>query len=287
MPDLSRKTVFFNNAYFYEPKKNLNSYYKTGNCKKIKACFGFRYHAIMAFHSALTISGGTLRYLCRMSFRKLSRLLLPCIFLAAALAFYACRQPSRTQTSLRYLSDNPENFQQIDSGIRLLKTGDLVLRTGSDAISYMLRQMNQKNKTYSHCGIVVVEHGYPFIYHSIGGEDNPDERLRRDSASFFFSPAHNQRLGIFRLGLSDIQLQRLQALIATYYQAGIRFDMDFDMTTEDKLYCAEFVYKAFTRATGDSLFFPLTPVMGKEYVGVDDLYENRHAQLIYDYIYRL
>lgn len=222
-----------------------------------------------------------------MSFKKLSRLLFPCIFLAAALGFYACRQPSRTQTSLRHLTDNPQNFQQIDSSIQLLKNGDLVLRTGTDAISYMLRQMNQKNRTYSHCGIVLYEHGYPFVYHSIGGEDNPNERLRRDSASFFFSPVHNQRLGIVRYGLSKAAITRLANIIATYYQAGIRFDMDFDMTTDDKLYCAEFVYKAISQATADTAFFSLTELLGKVYVGVDDLYENKHAQLIYDYQYRL
>lgn len=193
----------------------------------------------------------------------------------------------QSSAPLRYLTDNPQNFTAIDSSIRLLRSGDLVLRTGSDAISYMLRQMNQKNKTYSHCGIVMIENGYPFVYHSIGGEDNPDETLRRDSASFFFSPAHNQRLGIARLGLSDKEVARLHGLVQQYHQAAVRFDMDFDLQTDDKLYCAEFVYKAICAATGDTQFFPLTSLFGKEYVGVDDLYENKHAEIICDYIYRL
>lgn len=215
------------------------------------------------------------------------RLLLPGLLVAGALAFFAWRQPAGPQAPLRHLSDNPQNYKAIDSSIQMLQSGDLVLRTGSDAVSYMLRQMNQKNKTYSHCGLVLIEDGYPFVYHSIGGEDNPAETLRRDSASFFFSPEYNQRLGVVRLGLTAVQIERLQHLVQEYYQARVRFDMDFDMQSDDKLYCAEFVYKAVCRATENALFFPLTSLFGRQYVGVDDLYENSHAKIICDYIYRL
>ena len=215
------------------------------------------------------------------------RLLLPGLLVAGTLAFFAWRQLPGPQAPLRHLSDNPQNYKAIDSSIQMLQSGDLVLRTGSDAVSYMLRQMNQKNKTYSHCGIVLIEDGYPFVYHSIGGEDNPAETLRRDSASFFFSPEYNQRLGVVRLGLTAVQIERLQHLVQEYYQARVRFDMDFDMQSDDKLYGAEFVYKAVCRATENALFFPLTSLFGRQYVGVDDLYENSHAKIICDYIYRL
>src|SRR3954468_9375414 len=65
-----------------------------------------------------------------------------------------------------YLSrqENPINARNIDSVIHLLRNGDLALRTGADATSVMLRQMNLTNKTYSHCGIVMIENGYPFVY---------------------------------------------------------------------------------------------------------------------------
>src|ERR1700722_15133814 len=93
-------------------------------------------------------------------------------------------------------SSNLYNKQKVDTAVSMLRSGYIVLRTGLGADSYLLSQMNRKDKTYSHCGIVMIENGYPFVYHSIGGEDNPDERLRRDSASFFFSPLHNSGLAI-------------------------------------------------------------------------------------------
>ena len=181
---------------------------------------------------------------------------------------------------------NPWNFHVIDSSLHLLKNGDLVLRTGADATSYMLRQMNFTNKTYSHCGIVMIEDGYPFVYHSIGGEDNPDEKLRRDSASFFFSPVSNERMGIARLDMDTAQIVQLHEIVKRYYKMAIPFDLDFDLKTNDRFYCAEFVYKAISEATSDTGYFSQTRLMAKTYVGVDNLYDPRHARIICDIRYK-
>jgi len=196
-------------------------------------------------------------------------------------------QRSVTASESPRREDNRENRVAIDSAVRLLQSGDLVLRTGADAISVMLRQMNLRDKTYSHCGIVMVENGYPFIYHSIGGEDNPDERLRRDSASFFFSPVYNERLGVARFQIDTAQIGQLQQIVRRYYQARVPFDMDFDLGTDDRLYCAEFVYKAVQEATSDTAYFGKSSVLAKTYVGVDNLTDARHARIICDVRYKL
>ncbi len=174
------------------------------------------------------------------------------------------------------------NYHEIDSSVHLLQNGDLVLRTGADATSYMLRQMNLTNKTYSHCGIVMIENGYPFVYHSIGGEDNPDEKLRRDSASFFFNPVTNERLGIARLDITAPQILQLHEVVKRYYKMAIPFDLDFDLATNDKFYCAEFVYKSIREATSDTGYFSRTQLLTRNYVGVDNLYDKRHAKIICD-----
>jgi hypothetical protein len=179
----------------------------------------------------------------------------------------------------------PENLRAIDSAIRLLRDGDLALRTGADATSVMLRQMNQHDKRYSHCGIVFVEHGYPFVYHSIGGEDNPDACLRRDSASVFFNPAGNERLGIARLQLTPAQRQSLHRIARRCWKSRVPFDMDFDLKTDDRLYCAEFVYKAVQEAARDTGYFQCSRLMDRSYVGVDNLFAPKHARLICDVRY--
>src|SRR6185437_5283891 len=139
-------------------------------------------------------------------------------------------------------SNNNLNNKTVDSSVRLLRSGDLVVRTGTGVSSYMLCTMNQYDKTYSHCGIVAIENGYPFVYHSIGGEDNPDARVRRDSANFFFSPYNNMGFGIARYDLNEAEVNKLLQKARQYYIERRKFDMDFDLKTDDRLYCAELVY---------------------------------------------
>ena len=210
---------------------------------------------------------------------------LPIFLLLCATTLFSCKEKAPVPAYIPR-EENPANWRAVDSLLPLVRSGDLALRTGADATSTMLRQMNLKNKTYSHCGIVLIEGGYPFVYHAIGGEDNPDARLRRDSARNFFHPQWNERMGLARLDLDTAQLSALRrAVYATYRRAPL-FDMDFDLATDDKLYCAEFVYKTVCAVAGDTAYLPRTTLSRKCYVGVDNLYENPHARIVRDYRFR-
>lgn len=174
------------------------------------------------------------------------------------------------------------NGRIVDSAVSLLRTGYVVLRRGLGADSYMLAEMNRRNKTYSHCGIVMVEDGYPFVYHSIGGEDNPDERLRRDSSAFFFSPLHNTHIAIVRYDMDTETVGELQRVVAAYYRERPKFDMKFDLASDDKLYCSEFVYKSFNKAAHDTAYIGTSVLLKRRQTGIDDLYMNRHAKLVWE-----
>ncbi|MCW3122099.1 MAG: hypothetical protein JWQ38_1591 [Flavipsychrobacter sp.] len=173
------------------------------------------------------------------------------------------------------------NTHAVDSAVSLLRSGYIVLRLGQGADSYLLSQMNQKDKTYSHCGIVMIENGYPFVYHSIGGEDNPDQRLRRDSANFFFSHQHNMAFSIVRYDLATDKVDELRQVVYQYFRQRPRFDMQFDLITDDKIYCAELVYKAVNKAMHDTGYIRPTRFMGYTFVGIDDLFLNPHAHIVW------
>jgi len=173
-----------------------------------------------------------------------------------------------------------KNHQFIDSVIKILHTGNVLLRAGIGPDSYMMAHMNQKDKAYSHCGLVVVEGGYPFVYHCLGGEDNPDARMRRDSIQTFLDPAHNQGMGVVAYVLDSSHLQNLVGIIKGYYHARPKFDLKFDLATNDRLYCSEFVYKAIDSAVADSTYIVPTIAMGIRFVAIDNLYLNKHARLV-------
>ena len=59
-----------------------------------------------------------------------------------------------------------------------------------------------------------------------------------------------------------------------------------DLKTEDKLYCAEFIYKAITRATSDPDYIKTTSVVGYRFVGIDDLFLSEHAKTVWQVRYK-
>lgn len=181
----------------------------------------------------------------------------------------------------RFRAEQKADLEKILYGKSLLKDGDLVLRTGNDFISLTLRQFSVHNKTYSHCGIVRIIDGKIYVYNAIGGEDNPNARLRRDSFEAFCNPEHNTGFGIFRYSLTQVQFGRLDSMVDLYYKLRIKFDMKFDLKTDSAMYCAEFVYKAVTRATEDSSFIPLSHIGDFEYVAIDNLFLNGHTKPVY------
>jgi len=176
---------------------------------------------------------------------------------------------------------NDANRRYVDAAVSLVRSGNVVVRTGLGADSYLLAQMNLADKTYSHCGIVMVEHGYPFIYHCIGGEDNPDARMRRDSVCVFFSPWHNFGFAIISYDYADDKVERLGEIVRGYYRQRRKFDMNFDLATDDRLYCAEMIYKAVNAATADSLYIRPSSAFGYRFIGIDNLYRNPHARLVW------
>ena len=173
----------------------------------------------------------------------------------------------------------------LGDGLSMLRSGDVVLRSGIGPDSYILSRFNTRDKTYSHCGIVMIESGHPFVYHSIGGEDNPDERLRRDSAELFFTPRYCRGVAIVRYDYDSMHINRLRDIVHDYFAIRPRFDMKFDLETDSTLYCAEFVYKALNKAMNDTGYIQTSVGMGRRYVGVDDLFINPHCRIVWKVAY--
>jgi hypothetical protein len=163
-------------------------------------------------------------------------------------------------------------FIQIDSVKKTIATGDLILRTGNDFTSESLRSLNQRDKTYSHCGIASIENDTLFVYHALGGEWNPDQKIRRDVFEFFAEPYSNRGIGIYRFQLAEADIKTLMVTVKNLYRMGIMFDMKFDLQSNDHMYCAEFVYKSFVMGTNGKVQFSTSHLGNFEFIGVDDLF---------------
>jgi hypothetical protein len=165
-------------------------------------------------------------------------------------------------------------FNSIHKNAMAVKQGDLIMRTGRDFTSEAMRQLSLKDKTYSHCGIASIEHDSVFVYHSIGGEWNPDQKLRRDPFIVFCNPFENRGFGIFRYNLTAKENTSLSNIIQKFYKRGIMFDMQFDLSSNERMYCSEFVYKAIEEACHERLSLPTTTINHIKFIAPDNLYIN-------------
>lgn len=173
----------------------------------------------------------------------------------------------------------------MDTLKKFIETGDLITRTGNDFTSQSLRTLNQRNNTYSHCGIALVKADSVIVYHALGGEWNPDQKILKQSLQEFIDPVSNNKIGLFRFNLPDSLKQRWTKFAAQYYQKQITFDMDFDLKTDDKMYCAEYVYKCFMAADA-GLKFNISNINNFKFIGVDDLFLHADCKPIYEIKYR-
>lgn len=159
----------------------------------------------------------------------------------------------------------------------IIKSGDLVLRTGKDFTSETMRRLSLNDKTYSHCGIASIEHDSIFVYHAIGGEFNPDQKLRRDLVEVFCNPYESRGFGIFRYKFTPYENARLIKFADSVYKKGVKFDMLFNLANNDRLYCSEFVYKAVKEASNNTINLNTTTLNHINFIAIDNLFFNSNC----------
>lgn len=193
--------------------------------------------------------------------------------------FYSCGQTTpynklviSTRDSVAEAQKMARAFVQIDTVKRSIISGDLIVRTGNDFTSESLRSLNQRDQTYSHCGIASIENDSLFVYHSLGGDWNPDQKIRRDPLEVFAEPYSNRGIGIFRFNLDPVEIKSLLITVKKLHQIGVMFDMKFDLGSNDHMYCAEFVYKSYLMGTHGKLQFNISYIGNFAFIGVDDLF---------------
>jgi len=195
------------------------------------------------------------------------------LLLSLAFIAFACTDNKEGTSAKKTvpLSDSllKERWKVIDVVADSIREGDLVLRCGNDFISESLSDFSQKEKLYSHSGIAIIDNGAMYIYSNMAGDINPDEIMRRDVVDSFITPFHNVAVGIYRYDITTTELEKLKNIIHTHYINKLQFDMNFDLATDDKMYCAEMIAKSVEQATGKRIVFSkslITPGLKEKYL---------------------
>jgi hypothetical protein len=212
--------------------------------------------------------------------------------LLSVLFFFSCRDKNRDKSvvpqpvKISKGGDTAYNFRLVDSVEKLVRTGDLILRTGNDYTSFFFKQMNLQDKTFSHCGLALNENGKVFVYHALGGEFNPDQKILRQTLRQFVNPLENEIFGVYHLQLPSSIATDCLKKADSLYRAGVMFDLGFDLATDHRMYCAEFVYKSLVWGSKSRFRTDHTKIGNREGIATDNLYLNPYFKPLGRYKYK-
>lgn len=197
------------------------------------------------------------------------------------------------------------NFAMISEAKTMLKEGDLILRTGTDFSSGHIKELSKQDKTYSHGGIVVVENGEPYVCHVIPDFNHVRDKVRKDKLDSFCNPVENMGFAVARYNIDPAETKKFLAYLDRQYEKQVPFDMRFDLTTDDSMYCSEMIKKGLIEATNNRIrienarfynrnkykvvkqYLKLTEkeYIGRLFVPIDRLYLRPDCQVLKRYVF--
>lgn len=185
---------------------------------------------------------------------------------------------------------------------QFVKDGDLVVRLNRDPLSNYIKNFNRREKKYSHAGFLFIEKGQPVVYHIVNGIDSAREYIKRESLADYCNPKENLSFGIFRFDISAKEIKELKTVIKNWQSKKIRFDHQFNLGSDEKMYCSEMISKAIRKATHNRiktgstmltdneaivlaghLHLSNTVLLKKGVIAIDDLYKPSFSRPVKEY----
>lgn len=187
------------------------------------------------------------------------------IVLLLSIVIISCKEKSQNKTvpsSPKHVANDPMQ-QHIDSLKKICQTGDLVVRLGDDFISDRIRYLSATDHSYSHAGVVLMHNNNKMICNIYPDDIVPGaDTVRYDPIDSFLNRRTNLTCALYRYDLSENEKQNFQEELNTYHKNKIHFDKKYDLTTDDKMYCSEMIYKALKKITADRIVIKQTLIPG-------------------------
>lgn len=133
----------------------------------------------------------------------------------------------------------PVNTLNLD--VSLLKNGDLILRKGRSVESYAVYSAD-KEAEFTHIGMVVYENKIPFVIHAV---PHKNKTLKKESVQDFLKPKNASKFAIYRSSFSSEVLRNVTSEVKKFYNNKIVFDNNYNLETDNEMYCTELILKAF------------------------------------------
>jgi hypothetical protein len=199
------------------------------------------------------------------------------IFIAASYSLLSIHtdQSNKTQNSGFILS------KQIG-----LQNGDLIFRRGR-SIESQIVLLSDGNSDYSHVGMIYLKDGKPLVVHSVPAENGDEyELIKLESVEDFLNEDKAVQFAVFRLEDSLMNSTKAASEYAyNCYLNKFRFDNQYDLNSDTRLYCTELIWKAYQQTGIDLVQNRLHDinfiVINKRMIMPSSILESKYLKLVH------
>ncbi len=161
--------------------------------------------------------------------------------------------------------------------INLLENGDIIFRRGYGVDSTVAANFSEGEKRYSHAGIIYKKEDKIYVIHSEDDDEGHNGVFMENLDDFI---DNSPIWAVYRYKVLDkIKVKMIQESLA-FLHKHTKFDNDFDLKDDDKMYCTEFIYKVVNRSAKKEIIHAGKRFMSRTFVTISDLYENSYAFLL-------
>jgi uncharacterized protein YycO len=192
--------------------------------------------------------------------------------------------------SILSIHSDPSNKKQNSSLILSkqleMQNGDLIFRKGRSIESQIIL-LSDGNSDYSHVGIIYLKDGKPLVVHSVPEENEEEyEFIKLESVEDFLNEDKAVRFAVFRLEDSMMSSTKAASEFAyNCYLNKFRFDNQYDLSSDTKLYCTELIWKAYQQAGIDLVQNRLYDinfiVVNKRMIMPSSILESKYLKLVH------
>ena len=164
------------------------------------------------------------------------------------------------------------------SSIRF-NNGDLIYRHGNGAFSDFFIRTSKNELLYSHGGIIALSNDSIYVIHSEASEITGIGGVKKEPISIFLNGISTW--GVYRIDTLQSVRDSILATAMKYAIQQTPFDLDFDNTSDDRVYCTELLSISINKGMGREVVKANNIFANKKYYAVDDTYLQPKAKLIY------
>lgn len=141
--------------------------------------------------------------------------------------------------------------------------------------------------SFSHVGLVQVVKSRPYVIHASTGKPfGINAQVKIDTLETFLTKEYTTAVALYRLRERYRSITKQAILVARGYALKkLPFDQEFDLETEDSLYCTELVWRAYLQGGIDLVEGEFTqlnlPLAQGNYLLPSDLLHSRYTEKIY------